>query len=43
MDAVLLTWRWQNLLAVGIMLLFWMLLFTFGAQLSMRQGEDFQQ
>jgi len=43
MDAVLLTWRWQNLFAIGVMLLFWMLLFTVGAQVSMRRNQGTQQ
>lgn len=43
MDAVLLTWRWQNLFAVGVMMLFWFLLFTTVAQISMRRDTDVQQ
>lgn len=43
MDAVLLTWRWQNLFAVGVMVVFWLLAFSLATQWSIRQSSDQQQ
>jgi len=36
MDAVVLTWRWQNILAIWLMVALLYLLMTFGHQLMMR-------
>lgn len=36
MDAVLLTWRWQNFFAVGLMIVAWYLLITIGSQVAIR-------
>lgn len=36
MDAVLLTWRWQNILSIWIMIVGLCLLVVFGAQIAKR-------
>lgn len=36
MDAVLLTWRWQNILSIWLMVILLYFLVTMGAQLVMR-------
>lgn len=36
MDAVLLTWRWQNILSIWLMVALLYLLVTFGHQVAMR-------
>lgn len=36
MDAVLLTWRWQNILAIWLMVILLYLLVTMGSQIAMR-------
>ena len=36
MDAVVLTWRWQNILAIWLMVILLYLLMTFGNQFMMR-------
>jgi hypothetical protein len=36
MDAVLLTWRWQNILSIWIIVIALFLLITVGSQLMMR-------
>lgn len=38
MDAVLLTWRWQNILSIWIMIIALSLLVTLGAQIARRAG-----
>lgn len=40
MDAVLLTWRWQNILSIWLMVIGLYLLITIGSQLMLRfEGE----
>ena len=36
MDAVLLTWRWQNILSIWLMVVLLYLLVTFGNQMMIR-------
>lgn len=36
MDAVVLTWRWQNILAIWLMVILLYLLMTFGHQMMLR-------
>ena len=36
MDAVLLTWRWQNILSIWLMVILLYLLVTFGQQMALR-------
>jgi hypothetical protein len=36
MDAVLLTWRWQNILSIWLMVIMLYLLVTVGQQVAMR-------
>ncbi len=38
MDAVLLTWRWQNILSIWIIVILLGLLVTVGAQVARRMG-----
>lgn len=38
MDAVVLTWRWQNLLTVWIMIVILVLLVSLGSQIMMRKA-----
>jgi hypothetical protein len=37
MDAVLLTWRWQNILSIWVMVIALFLLVTVGQQIMMRR------
>ncbi len=37
MDAILLTWRWQNILSIWIMIIALFLLVTIGQQIMMRR------
>ncbi len=37
MDAVLLTWRWQNILSIWVMVIALFLLITVGQQIIMRR------
>jgi len=36
MDAVLLTWRWQNILSIGLIIVGWALLFTIIGQITLK-------
>lgn len=36
MDAVLLTWRWQNILSIWLMIALLYLMLTFGHQIALR-------
>lgn len=36
MDAVLLTWRWQNILSIWVMVIALFFIFTAGSQLMLR-------
>jgi len=36
MDAVLLTWRWQNILSIWVMIIALVLLSTFASQIMLR-------
>jgi len=38
MDAVLITWRWQNILSIWIMVILLALLITMAAQIGRRMG-----
>lgn len=38
MDAVLITWRWQNILSIWIMIILLAFLITMGAQVVRRVG-----
>lgn len=38
MDAVLLTWRWQNIFSIWIMVILLYLLITVGSQVAMKKG-----
>jgi hypothetical protein len=40
MDAVLLTWRWQNILSIWIMVIALSMLIVFGAQIARRVSAD---
>lgn len=40
MDAVLLTWRWQNILSIGIIIVGWALVFTLLGVTTKRMGQN---